>query len=564
MEHWIRKLSEKSFLKKIKSLGKKERNALMALRMAEDVEFFARHVLGDHCRLPFAELHHQLFRWHQMMGRPRLPKRRGRRFVLAAPRGSAKSTVASLALPLHDILYGREKYLVLLSATERQAIQRLKAIRRELEEGEVTRYCPIPRGSEQRFTTRSLTYNGVQMDVFGAGAEIRGISSQGYRPTKIILDDAEASRAATSGRAREQLSEWFSEVVEHLGDGYTHIMVIGTILHSQGLISSLLERPDFEGVLAKSIEGFSTEEKYWNRWRAKLMDFSTEDRRQLARDYFEKHRKVMEQGTQVLWKEKEDYEDLMAQLTLQGRRAFYQEKQNTPLGPEDALFDQSSALEARLYDDRLDICVCGSTGRKTAIRSYTRDVWDRGRRFGYLDAALGKGRSRGRGDFAALAVVVLLPDKSLVLDYLWARRASPTDQIKRIFDLHESFPFELLGVEGTGFQELMMLPLEEERKRRRAMGRLVDFSVQSVHPKQAKQSRIASLEPLLANGTMALSPGLDEEFWEEFSSYPRSEHDDALDAAAGALALALANSNQSGRSGWQGGSRRKSLGSGRF
>lgn len=535
---WILTLSESSFLRRIEGLGPRARRGALWLRMEADPEFFARQLFPAWCRLPFAAHHRVLFDWHREMGREPLPGRRGLRHVLAAPRGAAKSTVASLILPLHDLLFRRERYIVLLSATERQAQQRLRAIRSELLAGEAAHWLAmLPDGAEPRLTSSSLTAAGVQIDAFGAGTEIRGIGTNGFRPTKILLDDAEASRTADSPRAREKLADWFGEVVEHLGDRYTHMLAVGTVLHEKGLIASLLQRPDFVGHRARSIERFSPREDLWGEWRRRLMDFNDPARRASARDFFESQRAPMTDGTEVLWPEKEDYEELMAQLTLQGRRAFYQEKQNTPLGPEEALFEPARALRAVCDGSALVLQTVGGE----AVRRVA-DWATVARRFAYLDAALGKGRSQSKGDFAALAVVVLLPDGSLVLESLWARRASPTEQIRRLFDLHEKAPFERLAVEGTGFQELLLLPIEEERKRRRADGRRADLPVEPVHPKRTKSARIAALEPLLANGTLALAPDLDEEWWEELSTWPRSRHDDALDAAAGAIELVRSGS----------------------
>lgn len=516
----------------LSSLDEKTRNAAINSGMRRDPILFARWVFPDYCRLPFAPMHRMLFRWHMEMGALPIPQRRGRRYVLAAPRGSAKSTVTSLVLPTHDILYERETYILLLSATERQACQRLREIRRRLEQP-LGDFFNLPGTKRLRFTTNRLNWKRIQVDAYGAGAEIRGISSNGYRPTKIILDDAEASSAARSARTREHLIEWFTEIVEHLGDIYTNIIAIGTVLHRKSLLTTLMERPDFQSHLAKSIESFSTREDLWSEWRRLLQVRSDENRRATARAFFCDNREAMLQGTKVLWSEKEDYEELMAQLTLQGRRAFYQEKQNTPLGDEDSLFDVAGALRGVYADD--DLQIVSEDG--TMVRVFTNARID-GRRFGYLDAALGKGRTTKRGDFSALATVVLLADGTLFAESLWAKRAAPTEQVKRLFDQHEATPYERLGIEGTGFQELLMLPIEDERRKRIAQSRRADLPTCVVHPKRSKAARIGTLEPLLSNGTLVLGSALAEELWDELSTWPRSEHDDALDALAGAVELA--------------------------
>ncbi len=412
--------------------------------------------------------------------------------------------------------------MVLLSATERQAALRLRAVRREL-----TRF---PR-RRCRLTARILEYGDARMEAHGAGTELRGISHRSWRPTKIILDDADSSRCATSSRARVRLREWFAEIVEYLGDSYTHLLAIGTVLHEQSLLGELLRREDFTALRTRSVISHAPRSGLWTRWKGLLRNREEVSSRESAREFFLTHREEMERGSEVLWPEKEDYEELMAQLSLQGRRAFMQEKQNMPLGPEDALFDAGAALMAVEEDGALSV-----RAGENVVRRYARG-WSAGRRFGYLDAALGK-RSSRRGDFAAIATVLVLPDGSLYLEHLVAGKYAPSEQVRLLFDLHAERPWDLLGIEGTGFQELLLLPLEEERKRRAAGGRRADIPTSVVHPKRNKQSRIAALEPLLQSGFLVLSGALDEEFWEELQGYPRCDHDDALDAAAGAVQLA--------------------------
>lgn len=520
---WIPSLSENSFLEALRKADESHRRHLLRLRMREDPEFFARHLLSEYCRLPFSPLHGKLFAWHRRMGEKRLAERRGLRHALAAPRGSAKSTIVSLVLPLHDLLFHRERYIVLLSATERQAVQRLRGIGRELGR------FPVSPG---RLTNRFLEYGECRVEAHGSGTELRGISHNGWRPTKVILDDAEGSRCATSARARSRLIEWFAEIVEYLGDTYTHILAAGTILHEQSLLATLTGREDFTGHRARSVLRHAPPGDHWNVWKSLLRDVNDENRRETARRYFLRHRKEMERGSRVLWPEKEDYEELMAQLTLQGRRAFMQEKQNTPLGPEDALFDTAAALRAEEHDRELVLLSHGRVLRRHGVG------WAEGRRFGYLDSALGKKSPSRAGDFAAVATVLVLPDGTFLLEHLLARRCGPSGQIKLLFDFHARRPWELLAIEGTGFQELLMLPFEEERKRRHRAGKRADLPVKLVHPKKQKQVRIAALEPLLQSGLLILSANLDEEFWEELAAWPRGDHDDALDAAAGAVQLA--------------------------
>ncbi len=531
----IQTCSEETFRTLLNNADAELRGWLFFVRARRDPELFARIATPHALRLPFAEYHRTLFAWHRLMGAVPLASRNGLRFALAAPRGSAKSTIVSYILALHDIVYETERYLVLLSATRHQARQRLAAIRRELSgRTPLTRWLG-PRAAQMRVESSAgtLTAGRVRVDAYGGGSEIRGIGHDSWRPTKIILDDAESSAAAESPRRRARIHDWFGEVVEHLGAPSTHILAIGTVLHPQSLLATLLGRSDFESLRCPAIARFAEPSPEWNRWRAILTDRSLPERREAARAFFEERRADMERGSSVLWPALEDYEHLMARLVVQGRRTFYQEKQNEPLGPEDALFDPAVCWRARRIPGGWR--VMPPTDDPSREREYADDAL---RRFGYHDAALGKS-GRNAGDFAALATVALAEDGTLILESVWLRRAAPTEQIAAMFDAHDLRPFERLAIEGTGFQELLTMPIAEERRRREALRRRADLPLVVVKPRRAKHIRIAAIEPLLGNARLVLSDTLPEEFHTELSRYPRSVHDDALDATAGAVDLAL-------------------------
>ncbi len=513
---------------------------LLKARGAVDLPLFARTLFPETFRLPFAPFHYQLFEEHNLMNRTPLAQRTGRRTCLAAPRGSAKSTVVSFLLALHDIVYQREAYIILISATQRQAQQRLRALRRELTEQTplVRLFAPRYNKNTVQSSERYLVAGNTRIEAFGAGVEMRGISHNGWRPTKVILDDAESSAAAQSPRRRQRLHDWFSEVVEPIGQQQTHFLAIGTVLHAESLLSTLLTRPDFTALRLASITQFAPDSHHWRYWKALLTDSTSQapgmgTTRQAARQYFLQHKAEMEQGAEVLWPESEDYEQLLTQLTVQGRRSFYQEKQNQPQGPEDALFRPREAWIARRTDTGWSLKSPWSTNNPLQpMRTYKRDEL---RITAHLDSALGKSKAANEGDFAALAVLAEAGDSQLIAIDCWVKRSSPTEQLIALFNLHEEYNFQAVTIEGTGFQELLEHPLEEERIRRQTQGRPCSFFVNFVKPHLKKELRIAKLDPLLCNGKLALAESLPEEFWRELSDFPRTAYDDALDALAAAV-----------------------------
>lgn len=513
---------------------------LVVARARVDITLFAQQTLPGTFRLPFAGFHHRLFDWHRTMAKGSLPRRAGKRFALAAPRGSAKSSIVSFLLVLHDLYYGREKYIILISATQRQAQLRLKALRQELSPNTVMANWFRSRGKRPIKITSSrnvIQIGNARVEAFGAGSEMRGVSYNSWRPTKIILDDTESSAAATSVRRRTALKEWFGEVVENLGDTYTHLLAIGTILHRESLLSMLLDRPDFSSQRLRSIIEEPSASPLWDEWRQTMTNQGLENRRELARSFFEEHHNQMETGARVLWPEHEDYETLRAQRLLQGRRFFEQEKQNEPPGAEESLF--ASTPYSRAVRDGDDWIVTAATrdgGASKVSRSYQQaDL----RVFAYHDAALGKGRAQKKGDFAALAVVGVANDGTMILMEIWIKRSPPTEQISAIFETHRRLDFEQIGIEGTGFQELLILPIKEEQQRRQGDDGERELPMTVIKPTRKKITRIAALEPLLNCGRLALSEDLPDEFWRELQDFPHVQHDDALDASAGAVELAM-------------------------
>ncbi len=471
----------------------------------------------------------------------RLLERQGQNWSVASPRGSAKSTLTTLILPIHDILYQLERYIVIISATLKQAKQRLKNLKAELLTNELLRevYGKFLYNKKD-WSVKSINVNGVQIDVFSAGTELRGITHHEFRPTKVILDDCEDSDAVESAEQREKLLAWFQEVIENLGDRYTHLDVIGTILHPESLLATLLKRPDFNGNIYRSIIQFSENTALWGRWQALYTNLADAKRATTARLFFNAHRQEMLKGTHVLWQAKEDYYELMCQMTTRGRRAFFKEKQNQPYHPESRIFDPEHFNYFRIEGDNIV--------RECRARSETADAGQAQQQqvslndltiFGFLDSALGssRGKRRQSGDYAAIATVGRDPHGYLYVLDLWVKRTPPTKQIEQLFELHQRWHYQLFGIETNCFQKLLLLPLEEERKRRKQAGEQWDLAVREVTHKQNKVERIMRIEPAVANGWIVFNRQLPALFFQQCEEFPCGSHDDALDTLEGAVSL---------------------------
>lgn len=295
-------------------------DALQSLHPAD----FARRFLPRYCRHAFNPMHHFVFDEYLRQSAGALTTREGRRLAIAAPRGSAKSTVLTLVLPLMDILLQRERHIVIVSATEGQAVGKLANIVFELMNNERVRDAffggNLPDLQKNR---RKLDINGIRVEAYSAGGEMRGLLHGEFRPTRIILDDVESSNGSLKSHGRKKLQTWYDEVIENLGDTYTHITIAGTVLHYNSLLSKLLERPGFVAQNYRSVIKWSERGDLWQHWQRLYADRTDPHAIETAKDFYLENKPEMDRGVQVLWPEKEDYYHLQKQLVSIGRAAFF-------------------------------------------------------------------------------------------------------------------------------------------------------------------------------------------------------------------------------------------------
>jgi len=554
---------------------------------------FARRLFPHLVRLPPSPMHRWLVDQHDRMANAFTTGRPAVRLAVAAPRGAAKSTYLSLILPIHNLVYARERYILIVSATLAQAERRLALIRGEVQGNPLLRaiypcQCGMARPRRQSIANRStLKVGSVRIDARSACTELRGLNDGSYRPTCIVLDDAEPDDVATSPRRRERVHAWYREVVEPLGDPFTHILVAGTLLHGESLLATLLRAPGFVARRYSAIVRWASRTDLWEHWRRLYCESPDPADTGRALRFFAENRDAMLDGAETLWPAKEDYLSLMEQLATMGRRAFFKERQNQPTTGIGALLDPArwrwftivggqihleppgplpggdeeeallafmgpgppapmhlSAGESPPGDPAQGTVVPIGQAPPHGVDSHgadppvatTRTVPLSGLVIvAYLDAATGA--AGPSGDDAAIAVVGRDAAGQLYLLDLWMQPALPTRQVAEVFDRHERWGLSRFGFEANCFQGLLKLPLEAERRRRAAAGRPANLPIGEVRQHRSKEQRIAALEPLLAHGWLAVNRAIPPPFIAQAEQYPHAAHDDALDALAGAVEL---------------------------
>lgn len=153
---------------------------------------------------------------------------------IVAFRGSAKSTIVSLAYALWCGVTGRKNFIILLSDTTMQSHLIIRNLISELENNDdlVEDFGPFKSDEEWQASNLNLA-NGTRILARSRGQRIRGLRHREFRPDLIVADDIETSEHVRTKDRRDKTEEWFfSEVKPALDVKVGKIVLIGNLLHT--------------------------------------------------------------------------------------------------------------------------------------------------------------------------------------------------------------------------------------------------------------------------------------------------------------------------------------------
>ncbi|MCK6483007.1 MAG: phage terminase large subunit [Phycisphaerae bacterium] len=496
---------------------------------------FGHLYLPHHLEKPASKMHEELFSLLEA-----LPGQPGARLALAAPRGSAKSTLVGLVFVLWSICHKLNRYIVLISDTADKASDFLAHVKHELVHNDLLAQNYPEVCEPQRMAPRPprwkaseiITHNDVKITALGVGQNIRGRRHVESRPDLIILDDVENRENTGTPDGRKKLSEWFNKSILKAGTKQTQVIVIGTIPHYDSLLAGLtdpMKSPVWTGRTYRSVLRWSEAQDLWERWSAVLhrrADLNGRTGAEAARDFFDAHRDAMLVGTEVLWPEMEDYYSLMLMRESEGPAAFDSEKQNEPVNPEDCLFLEEDFC---YWDDRweTEAALIASLDRKLTF-------------VGACDPSLG-GRNQHADDSA---IVTLLRDMQsgtlYVLDADISRR-KPDRIIEDVLAYQRLRKYARFGFEANHFQAFLA---DELQRRSKEAG--LYLPIEQITHSTDKVGRVQSLQPLIRSGALQFSRR-HKVLLEQIRLFPKAAHDDGPDA----LEMAVETARKAGRSRWR-------------
>lgn len=449
---------------------------------------------------------------------------RGAWLSVIAPRGAAKSTLSSLALPLYAAMEGKENYIVISSDSGDQARLFLGAIRDEIETNELLQqdYPSVCRKGPIWRDDRLKLANGVQIDAVGTGTKMRGRRNRQSRPSLILVDDPQNTGHIISELQRSRSWDWLTKDVCNAGSPDTNIVVLGTALHREGIVNRLEKTPGWEHHHWKAIEQWPERMDLWNDWEDILLDWGSDDREENARRFYDQHKEDMQAGGSVFWPDRFPLYDLMLKRSAIGRLSFDMEMQGIPRSADQCEWPDEAFLYPHFWFD--------DWGPVDHYEIRTM----------FLDPSLGRDSKTGDPS----AIVAYGRDKrGLELAEADIKRRNAKQMIDDLVAFAARFKPDIVGIESNAFQSLLMPILYQSiENHEKETGQILAFRIIGLENSVNKQVRIRRLNNPISERRLRLksrSPGT-MTLLEQLKTFPdKSAHDDGPDALECARRLAI-------------------------
>jgi predicted phage terminase large subunit-like protein len=228
-----------------------------------DIRVFIAMYLSHHFDSQFCEMHDDIF---ARINDPKVAKRVAR----IAPRKFGKTTIIGLALPLWKLAFKKKWFVLMVGESLPSAQANLQSIIEELENNEKLRHdfphlAPAidRKGQFTKWTDHQLVFrSGATILAKGMGSKMRGVKFRNHRPDLAILDDPESPETADTFHKRQKHKRWFGGTFIGLGADDWDIYVIGNLPHEDCLIATLVESPEWDGLLWRAINMRMKEERF--------------------------------------------------------------------------------------------------------------------------------------------------------------------------------------------------------------------------------------------------------------------------------------------------------------
>jgi len=445
---------------------------------------FGRHCFPTALRKQTPPFHHEVY--------SSLADDETKRVLIAAPRGTAKSTVTTLIYPLWRLAFKRsdeDLFIVIISESQAQSINFLSRIKYHLTHSDNFRktFGDMGPNTAARWThTDIVLANGTRMIAVGTGQRVRGFIEGDTRPNLIIVDDFESELNAFTPEARAKNRKWMTEAVIPSLSDEGKICMIGTVISEDCFL-------------------------YWAKesstWKTLWFSIWDDNQKSIWPERFPKSRIL------AIKKEFESVGNL---------NGFFQEYMNIAQSPDNAPF-KPEWIKLHHYDfERINGQNCMTRMVDDEKKIIPVDVYCG------VDPA---SSLSARADFFVVATIGVDNDNNKYIIDIYRNRISPAEQPGILIDTYKKYRPRRMKVETVGYQEALRVAVRELMREENLY---IPGLESGVKPRNSKSERLLSLVPMFARKLFRFRPE-DLDAQQEFLSYPKGKHDDVMDAVWTAL-----------------------------
>lgn len=437
----------------------------------------------------------------------------------SVPRGHAKSAYLSNVFPVHQCVFKKRNYILIISETTGMAQKFVEWVSGQLKHNKKLRedfgvlLHPNKQANEVDNLEAFVTAKGTKVQSAGMGVQLRGARHGAYRPDLLILDDLESSKNTNTRDLREKNLHWFNSVIMPIGDiTKTAFIYMGTLVHGQGLLTSVLNRSDFNGRIYSAIVSEPDRTDLWTKYEDMLRDVEDADRERHADLFYFENKEEMDNGALTLWNSRFPYKELIKIKVNVGSKSFASEYLNKPS-------DSDSCIFKKEYFNFYNEHELFSSGFKNM------DIYS------FWDIAIGKNK---RADYNA--IVTIGRDRHTGVIYIidsWAEKIPMHKALEVAIQKIRQYNPKVFGVETIQAQYDMFRQLREKCIQQGLYG----TRVLAVNPKGKKEDRIEMLEPLIEGGYIRFNKG-HRMLLEQLELFPAVDNDDSIDALASVVNIA--------------------------
>lgn len=414
--------------------------------------------------------------------------------AIAAPRRHAKSTAITGAYVLASVLFRSKNYVIIISDTITQATQFLNDIKDQLYNNDKLRALfKLKQGDFIKDTEEDIIVefqDGHQFRISAKGSEqkMRGLKWNNKRPDLIVGDDLENDEIVMNKERRDKFKRWFNAAVIPAMSSKGVIRIVGTILHEDSWLNNLMPKHYAKDTVFTPLKTYSTNKRA--SWRSVKYKAHNED------------------FTSILWPQnytKEILLNIRQMQVEQGTPDLYsQEWLNEPID------------EALAFFKRGDFMTMTQEDKKKRTNVYIA-----------ADLAISKEET---ADYSVFVVAGMDENRNIFIQNVIRERLDGREIVDTILSLQEVYKPDVFGIEEMQVSKSIGPFLYEEMHATNIYPNIVLLK----HKGKDKIARARAVQARMRAHGIKFDKNAPWyiEFEDELCKFPRSKHDDQVDAFA--------------------------------